>query len=103
VRVKLPLSACVLASGCYAWPIAKAPTPGAGCVQVSVPGRQRHYWKNLGELEPLPAPWVWGCPMGCMRARTPERTPRSQSQALAIGGTWIAAEVSDHKLREAVI
>jgi hypothetical protein len=145
VHVKLPLIACVLASGCYAWPIVKGPTPGAGCVQVTVRGRQRYYWKNLGELERARlANALADFEPAARAARAAERNRRAAvatliagmglvaagavgvglsyglharsdagadvsfaiaggGGALAIGGTWIAAELSDRKLREAVI
>jgi len=41
---------CVVASGCVEWPHATRPTPGLGCVQITVAGRAAHYWKHEREV-----------------------------------------------------
>src|SRR5437588_11316915 len=49
VRLSLALLLLLLA-GCVRWPLARGPSPAGGCVQVTVHGRGRHYWKNGREV-----------------------------------------------------
>jgi hypothetical protein len=83
---------CVFAAGCVEWPHTAGPTPGLGCVQITVAGRAAHYWKHEREvprgrfadaLADVPA----------ARAKA-ERSRRSSHLAIGLLTTGVAAIVA---------